>query len=67
MTERRLRLRSGLEIEFGIAPLSWASTAPLDAGTARVIHDGYIPIFDPDGLLRRLIRAVRYACFGSRR
>jgi predicted nucleotidyltransferase len=34
LKERRLLLGSGLEIEFGFAPLSWASTDPLDAGTA---------------------------------
>ena len=35
LTERRFVLQSGFEIEFGFAAPSWASTEPLDAGTAR--------------------------------
>ncbi len=40
LKERRLLLGSGLEIEFGFASLSWASTDPLDEGTAGVIRNG---------------------------
>lgn len=32
--------------------------APIDAGTKRVISDGCRPIFDPDGLIDRLITAI---------
>ena len=38
--ERRYRLTSGLHVEFGFAPLSWARV-PLDAGTRRVLGDGH--------------------------
>jgi hypothetical protein len=33
LTERRVRLVSGLQVELGIAPLSWAVTKPADDGT----------------------------------
>jgi predicted nucleotidyltransferase len=58
VTERRARLPSGLEVEFGLAPLSWASTSPLDNGTASVVREGCVPLVDPDGALARLVAAV---------
>lgn len=58
VTERRVRLRSGLEVEFGLAPPSWASTTPLDRGTAGVVRRGCIPLVDPDGRLARLLASV---------
>jgi predicted nucleotidyltransferase len=59
LTERRVRLSSGLEVEFGFAPCSWAAVDPVDPGTAAVVRDGCVPLFDPDGLLDRLAAAVR--------
>ena len=32
LTERRVSLPSGLDVEFGFVPPSWASTAPVDPG-----------------------------------
>ena len=58
VTERRVRLASGLEVEFGFAPLSWASTAPLDPGSAQVVSGGCQAVTDPDSRLAHLIRAV---------
>jgi hypothetical protein len=58
LTERRVRLPSGLEVEFGFAPPSWASTDPVDPGTTQVVRDGCIPLVDPEGLLATLIEAV---------
>lgn len=58
ITERRVRLPSGLHVEFGIGPLSWASTAPVDPGTRRVVSEGLLILHDPDGLLARLQAAV---------
>ena len=55
LTELRVALASGLEIEFGIVPPSWASIDPLDPGTMRVVRDGVQIIYDPDGLLRALV------------
>ena len=59
VTERRGALTSGLEIEFGIAPPSWASTDPVDDGTRRVVTDGLRTLHDPDGLLAALAAATR--------
>jgi GrpB-like predicted nucleotidyltransferase (UPF0157 family) len=58
ISERRVRLGSGLELEFGIGPLKWASTTPLDPGTRRVVQDGLWVLFDPDGRLAGLRQAV---------
>lgn len=58
LSERRLRLRSGFEVEFGFAPVSWASTDPVDPGTASVVRDGCAALHDPDRLLAELLRAV---------
>jgi predicted nucleotidyltransferase len=58
LTERRVRLPSGLDVEFGFAPPSWAATAPVDPGTARVVRHGCLPLLDPAGLLARLMAAV---------
>lgn len=58
LTERRIRVASGLEIEFGFAPPSWAETDPVDPGTAGVVSDGCTPILDHGGLLQKLIHAV---------
>jgi hypothetical protein len=58
LAERRVRLPSGLDVEFGFAPPSWASTDPVDPGTAQVVRDGCIPLVDPEGLFARLIEAV---------
>lgn len=52
LTERRLRLASGLEIEFGFVEPSWARIDPIDPGTAEVVIDGgLLPVYDPEGLL----------------
>jgi uncharacterized protein len=58
VTERRARLGSGIEVEFGVAPLSWASAEDVDAGTAQVVRFGCVPILDPDGRFARLLDAL---------
>jgi predicted nucleotidyltransferase len=58
LTERRLVLPSGLELDVGVVDPTWTSTAPLDPGTARVAADGLVPLHDPQGLLARLLAAV---------
>jgi predicted nucleotidyltransferase len=57
MIERRLLLRSGLEIEIGVERPSWARTRPVDPGTRRVVQNGFMAIFDPQGLLTALVAA----------
>jgi hypothetical protein len=58
LTEWRIALPSGLEVEFGFAPRSWARADPVDAGTARVVSDGCSPLVDPEGAFARLIAAA---------
>lgn len=55
---RRIELASGLEIEVGFTASSWADTDPVDAGTYRVVRDGFRIILDPMGILTRLVVAV---------
>jgi predicted nucleotidyltransferase len=52
LLERRFRLTSGLVVELGLAPPTWARR-PLDPGTRRVLRDGHQVLHDPHGLLRR--------------
>lgn len=61
LTERRLLLASGTEVDFGIANPSWASIQPLDPGTARVAREGLVALYDPDGLLAHLVGAATSA------
>lgn len=58
IAERRFRTPGGLEVEFGIGPLSWADTDPVDPGTHRVVSDGARILHDPTGLLADLLTAV---------
>jgi uncharacterized protein len=56
---RRIRVAPGIDVEISFAPLSWTATAPVDAGTRRVVRDGCGILFDPDGHLTRLVEAIR--------
>jgi predicted nucleotidyltransferase len=58
LTERRARVGSGLDVEFGIAMPSWAGIDPVDPGTRRVVADGLRILYDPRGILARLDRSV---------
>lgn len=57
--ERRLLLPSGLDVEVGVGPPSWAETSPVDPGTRRVVRDGLRALHDPGGLLAALVSACR--------
>ncbi|GAB7192906.1 hypothetical protein NUM3379_36150 [Kineococcus sp. NUM-3379] len=57
LLERRFRLRSGLLVEIGLVPPSWAQL-PLDRGTHRVLRDGHRTLHDPAGLLARARQAL---------
>jgi GNAT superfamily N-acetyltransferase len=59
LTERRFLLPSGLEVEVGITDARWASTDPVDEGTAEVVTDALRIIYDPEGLLARLAAETR--------
>jgi hypothetical protein len=58
VTERRVALASGLEIEVGVTSPAWALTSPLDAGTRQAVSDGLVVLHDPDRLLVTLLTAV---------
>ena len=59
LTERRLKLPSGFEIEFGFVEPSWARIDPIDPGTAEVVADGgLLPVYDPEALLGTLAAAT---------
>ena len=58
LSERRVRLSSGLEVEFGFGPPSWAATDPVDPGTASVVRDGCEPLEDSGAVFERLIAAL---------
>jgi hypothetical protein len=55
LTERRVRLPSGLELDIGIARRSWARTDPIDDGTLDVVRGGISVLHDPEGLLAGLL------------
>ncbi|MBI9113719.1 nucleotidyltransferase domain-containing protein [Sanguibacter suaedae] len=57
LTERRVRLASGLEVELGFISRVWA-VEPVDAGTLRVVTDGFRVLHDPHGVLARLVAVI---------
>jgi len=58
VTSIRVFYQDGLEIEFGIAPLSWADI-PVGPGTRRVVSDGIIVLKDTNQLLNNLVKSVQ--------
>ncbi len=56
---RHVCLHNKTQIEFSFGSLSWASIEPVEAGTLRVISDGCQILYDPTGLLRELIDAIK--------
>ncbi len=64
LTERRLLLDGGLEVEVGVAQPTWAATNPVDAGTRRVVTDGMRILYDPDQRLAALANACQSAAQG---
>ncbi|MEU5726933.1 nucleotidyltransferase domain-containing protein [Micromonospora sp. NPDC047738] len=57
LREVRVRRPSGLEVELGVVPVSWADTDPVDSGTRRVITEGHRIVHDPAGVLAALSAA----------
>ena len=48
LTEVRALLADGLEVEVGLADPAWAGADPVDPGTARVVGDAWVTLYDPD-------------------
>ena len=61
VSEVRLRLPTGLEVELNVTDSRWADTDPLDPGTRRVVADGFQVIHDPAGVLTALQAAVTHS------
>ena len=58
LRERRVRLRSGLQVELGIVPPSWAAI-PLDPGTEKVLRDGCRILHDSERLLQDALATLK--------
>jgi hypothetical protein len=56
---RHIDLLPAAKAELTFAPCSWARKDPLDAGTRSVVRDAFRIIFDKDGVLAKLVAAVR--------
>lgn len=52
---RRVFYQEGVEVEFGITTQDWLKADPVDAGTHRVLNDGYRVLNDKTGILREFI------------
>lgn len=57
VTSLRVFYDEGLEVEYGITSLEWA-TPPIDDGTRRVMADGMKILLDKSGLLDRASREI---------
>ena len=57
VTSLRVLYQDGKELEFGIAPLSWADL-PADPGTRRVVSDGILILKDRGGFLANLHKSI---------
>ena len=62
LTERRVRLSSGLEVDFGFVDPSWTATDPVDPGTASVVLDGCQPMLDRRRGTRGTLSARHVPC-----
>jgi predicted nucleotidyltransferase len=53
VTSLRVIYADGCEVEFGLAPCSWADI-PVDEGTRKVMADGIMILVDKEGILKTL-------------
>jgi hypothetical protein len=58
LAERRLRRPDGMEISLGIGAPGWLSVQPMYPGTAAVLTQGVVSIYDPNQLLQRATSAA---------
>ncbi len=58
VTALRVWYADGPEVEFAVTTPAWCETEPVDPGTAAVVQDGLVAVFDPVGVLARLIDTV---------
>lgn len=55
---RHVFLNDKTEIEFSFAEKTWADIENLDAGTYKVVSDGFKIIYDPQMILNKLVEKV---------
>ncbi|MDX1315826.1 MAG: nucleotidyltransferase domain-containing protein [Eudoraea sp.] len=55
---RHVLLKSKAKIEFSFANPTWANIEPLDAGTFKVVADGFKVLYDPEQILQQLVEKV---------
>lgn len=65
VTSLRVRYAGGPEVELGITTPAWATTDPVDPGTARVVSDGFRILLDDDGTLGGLRLALEQSPRGQ--
>ena len=58
LEERRLLRADGLVVEVCVGLPIWAGVDPVDPGTASVVRGGLRVLWDPHGLLHRLLDVV---------
>ena len=56
-TSIRIWYRNGLEVEFGMVPLTWIDL-PLDYGTERTLSDGYKILVDKKRMFSTIISII---------
>jgi hypothetical protein len=55
---RHITLAAGPEVEMGFSTPAWAINAPSDPGTYAVVTNGCLALYDPAGLLARMLAAI---------
>lgn len=58
LTSHRVDYKILGKVEVGVASSSWADI-PIDQGTFRVVSDGIVSVYDPRGILDRLVKEAQ--------
>lgn len=58
VTSVRAFFDCGLDVEFAFATPDWAGF-PIDPGTRSVVENGFQILFDPDGILEKLVAGLK--------
>jgi uncharacterized protein len=56
---RHVQLVPAADVELTFATCSWAGAEPIDEGTRAIVNDAFRVIFDKDGVMARLVDALR--------
>jgi len=58
-TSVKVRFKNGVQVEFKVAPLPWATTNPVDEDTREVVLNGAKILWDADNLLNALFSSCK--------